>query len=73
MKSIAMTTKEKIEYFCATGSLLAAILIAFMSFFMNNHIIHESVLWFIAQCLVFAASVFGAHITINRIKQEIKN
>lgn len=44
----------------AAVTLASGIVLAFLSFFLSaNHSIHDSVLWYFAQCLVYAGSAFG--------------
>lgn len=41
-------------------TLASGIVMSFFSFFLSvDHIISDSVLWYFAQCLMYAASAFG--------------
>lgn len=52
-------TKEKIQYGTAVLMVISAVVLAFICFFLNHYKIEDSVLWYIAQALVYAASIFG--------------
>ena len=60
-KTAVMTpdTKEKIQYSTAVMMIVSAVVLAFICFFLNHYKIEDSVLWYIAQALVYAASIFG--------------
>lgn len=52
-------TKEWIQYSTAIIMITSGIILAFLSFFLNKYDIADGVLWFIAQALVYAGSIFG--------------
>lgn len=59
-------TKEDIQVWTAVGMLIAGVVMSFIGFFVEPlGIIHDSVLWFFAQCLVYAGSIFGVYIYVN--------
>lgn len=72
-----INTKEKIQYFTAILMIVSAVVLAFFCFFLNHYKIEDSVLWYIAQALVYAASIFGISLAINtkfgKIENQVKN
>lgn len=59
-------TKEQIQYASACMMLLAGVVMGFIALAMNDwHLIPDSVLWFVAQCFVYAGSIFGVAMVIN--------
>ena len=73
--NIIMTpdTKEKIQYSTAVAMIASAVVLAFICFFLNHYKIEDSVLWYIAQALVYAASIFGISLAIKTKMGEVKN
>lgn len=56
--------------------LASGIVLSFFSFFLSTlHEIHNSVLWYFAQTIVYASSVFGigAYVSykLNKIENEV--
>ena len=72
-----INNKEKIQYFTAILMIVSAVVLAFICFFLNHYKIEDSVLWYIAQALVYAASIFGISLAINtkfgKIENQVKN
>ena len=68
-------TKEDIQVWTAVGMLTAGVAMSFIGFFVEPlGIIHDSVLWFFAQCLVYAGSIFGVYIYVNgRVHNALKD
>lgn len=66
-------TKEKIQYCTAIVMIASAVVLAFVCFFLNHYKIEDSVLWYIAQALVYAASIFGISLAINTKFGKIEN
>lgn len=66
-------TKEIIQYTSACVMLASGIVMAFICFFLNQYKIEESVLWYVAQALVYAASIFGISLAIKTKMGEVKN
>lgn len=66
-------TKEKIQYATAVLMVVSAVVLAFICFFLNHYKIEDSVLWYIAQALVYAASIFGISLAIKTKMGEVKN
>lgn len=72
-------TKEWIQYGTAVAMVMSGIVLAFLSFFLNNYNISEGVLWYISQALIYAGGIFGVSIYFktrlgefeHRTKQEI--
>lgn len=64
--------KELVQYSTASISLLSGVSLAFLSFFLNQHNIEDSILWYIAQTFVYAGSVFGVSAYINTKFGEIR-
>lgn len=59
-----MTThsKEIIQYGTALAMVGSGIVLAFLSFFLNNYDIADGVLWYIAQALTYAGAIFGVSV-----------
>lgn len=52
--------KEIIMISTAIVMLASGIALSYLSFYLSiQHIIHDSVLWYFAQTIVYASSVFG--------------
>ena len=68
-------TKEDIQVWTAVGMLITGVAMSFIGFFVEPlGIIHDSVLWFFAQCLVYAGSIFGVYIYVNgRVHNALKD
>lgn len=66
-------TKEKIQYGTAVLMVISAVVLAFICFFLNHYKIEDSVLWYIAQALVYAASIFGISLAIKTKMGEVRN
>lgn len=55
-------TKDNAMMVSAMGTLLSGIVMSFFAFFLDvDHRINDSVLWYFAQCLMYAASSFGIY------------
>lgn len=63
--------KEKIMIASALITLLSGIVLSFLSFFLSNYEINNSVLWYFAQTLMYAGSCFGIGAYISKFKSEI--
>ena len=74
-------TKDWIQYGTAIAMVASGIILSFVCFFLNHYSIDDSVLWYVAQALVYAGSVFGVSVYIhtkfgevkNEVKKDIKN
>ena len=51
--------------------LLTGAGLAVASFILNEHRIDSSVLWYVAQCVTYAASMFGVSIVIDEKLRRI--
>lgn len=51
--------KEAIQYASACIMLASGIVLSFLSFFLSNYTIEDSVLWYFAQTILYAGSIFG--------------
>lgn len=58
-------TKDIIQYSSAVAVLMCAMGLSIASFIVSMGQIHETVLWFFAQALLYAGSVFGISIYVN--------
>nr|DAH35013.1 MAG TPA: hypothetical protein [Caudoviricetes sp.] len=67
-------TKEDIQVWTAVGMLIAGVSLSVAGFLVEPlGIIHDSVLWFFAQCLVYAGSIFGVYLYVNgRVHNALK-
>ena len=78
-----MTThsKEVIQYGTALAMVGSGIVLAFLSFFLNNYDIADGVLWYIAQALTYAGAIFGVSVYFktklgefeSRTRQELRD
>ena len=60
--------------FSALFLLTSGVVLAFLSFFTSESgEISDSVLWYFAQCLIYAGSVFGVTAYIDARLKKIKN
>lgn len=68
-------TKEDVQVWTAVGMLIAGVGLSVAGFLVEPlGIIHDSVLWFFAQCLVYAGSIFGVYIYVNgRVQNALKD
>ena len=71
--SIFAMYTNKIQYSTAVTMIASAVVLAFICFFLNHYKIEDSVLWYIAQALVYAASIFGISLAIKTKMGEVKN
>lgn len=68
-------TKEDIQVWTAVGMLIGGVSLSVAGFLVEPlGIIHDSVLWFFAQCLVYAGSIFGVYVYVNgRVQNALKD
>lgn len=57
--------------FTAAFMLLTGAGLAVASFILNEHRIDSSILWYVAQCVTYAASMFGVSIVIDEKLRRI--
>lgn len=59
-------TKESVQIWSAIGMLAAGVVLSAAGFIVEpTGEIHDSVLWFFAQCLLYAGSIFGIGTYVN--------
>ena len=74
-------TKEWFQYGTALAMVGSGIVLAFLSFFLNNYDIADGVLWYIAQALTYAGAIFGVSVYFktklgefeSRTRQELRD
>lgn len=58
--------KESVQTASAVGMLVAGVALSVAGFIVDPAgEIHDSVLWFFAQCLLYAGGIFGIRLYIN--------
>lgn len=74
-KGMKRETKEDIQVWTAVGMLIAGVGLSVVGFLVTPlGIIHDSVLWFFAQCLIYAGSIFGVSIYVTgKVNKAITN
>ena len=65
--------KEWIQYSTAMLMIVSGVVLAFLSFFLNNYDIADGVLWYIAQALTYAGAIFGVSIYFRTKLGEAEN
>ena len=65
--------KETTQYVTAIATLFTGIVLCYLSFFLNDYKIADSVLMYFGQTLIFCGSVFGINIYINTKVTESEN
>ena len=67
-------TKEWIQYGSAVVVLIFAIVLVYISYFTSKtQDVTDNVLWYFAQSLMYAGSIFGVAIAIDAKFEIIKN
>lgn len=66
-------TKEWIQYSTACLMIISGVVLAFLSFFLNDYDIADGVLWYIAQALTYAGAIFGVSVYFRTKLGEAKN
>ena len=67
-------TKEWIQYGSAIVVLTSGIVLAYVSYFTSQmRDVTDNVLWYFAQTLMYAGSIFGVAIAIDAKFDNIKN
>lgn len=67
-----MNKKDIIQYATACITLASGITLAFLCFFLNGYDVTQGVLWYVAQTIVYAGSIFGVSIYIKSKIDEIQ-
>ena len=73
--------REGLQYGTAIGMVVSGIILAFLSFFLNNYVISDGVLWYISQALVYSGAIFGVNVYFktklgnfeSMVKNELEN
>lgn len=65
--------KDYIMICSALVTLASGIVLSFLSFFLSRYQIHESVLWYFAQTLMYAGSCFGIGAYMRNFEKKIEN
>ena len=66
-------TKEWIQYGSAIGVLVFAVILVYISYFTSQERdVTDNVLWYFAQSLMYAGSIFGVAIAIDAKFENIK-
>lgn len=67
-------TKEWIQYGSAVVVLIFAIVLVYISYFTSKtQDVTDNVLWYFAQSLMYAGSIFGVAIAIDAKFENLKN
>lgn len=54
--------REGLQYGAAIGMLVSGVVLTFLSFFLNNYVVSDGVLWYVSQTLVYSGSIFGVNV-----------
>ena len=73
--------REGLQYSAAIGMLLSGVVLTFLSFFLNNYVVSDGVLWYVSQTLVYSGAIFGVNVYFktklgnfeSRLKGELAN
>lgn len=65
--------KDYIMIISALVTLASGIVLSFLSFFLSRYQIHESILWYFAQTLMYAGSCFGIGAYVRKFEKNIEN
>ena len=66
--------REELQYGTAIGMVVSGIVLAFLSFFLNNYVISDSILWYIGQALVFFGAISGVNVYIkSKVNGELSS
>ncbi len=66
-------TKEWIQYGSAVVMIMSGVVLTFLCFFLNHYEVKDSVLWYVAQCLVYSGGIYGVAMFIHTKFGEVKN
>ncbi len=72
-RNMKENTKEWIQYSTAILMIVSGVVLAFLSFFLNDYDIADGVLWYIAQALTYAGAIFGVSVYFKTKLGEAKN
>lgn len=65
--------KDFIMIISALVTLASGIMLSFLSFFYSRYQIHDSVLWYFAQTLMYAGSCFGIGAYVRNFEKKFEN
>ena len=69
-----MDTKERIQYATAVAMLVSGLVMSFVGFYAAPvGEISDSVLWYTAQTLIYAGSIFGVGLYIDGRLKRLEN
>ena len=54
--------REGLQYGAAIVMLLSGVVLTFLSFFLNNYVVSDGVLWYVSQTLVYSGAIFGVNV-----------
>lgn len=54
--------REGLQYGAAIGMLVSGVVLTFLSFFLNNYVVSDGVLWYVSQTLVYSGAIFGVNV-----------
>ena len=54
--------REGLQYGAAIGMLVSGVVLTFLSFFLNNYVVSNGVLWYVSQTLVYSGAIFGVNV-----------
>ena len=57
--------REGLQYGAAIGMLVSGVVLTFLSFFLNNYVVSEGVLWYVSQTLVYSGAIFGVNVSFK--------
>ena len=63
-------TKTNVQYATAIGTLISGIVMCFLSFFLNEYVVHDSALWYFGETMSFAGGIFFFFFYVN---YKVKN
>lgn len=72
-KWIDLCIKDKIQYIVAVVLVVSGIVMAFLSFFLNQYDIATGTLIYIAQCFITVGGIFGISIYFKSKLGEFKS
>ncbi len=63
-------TKSNLQYSTAIGTVISGVIMCFLSFFLNDYVVDDSVLWYFGETLIFCGAVFGVNVMLNQKIQK---
>lgn len=69
--------REGLQYGAAVGMLASGVVLTFLSFFLNNYVVSDGVLWYVSQTLVYSGAIFGVNVyfktKLGNFESMVKN